>query len=121
MTYAVVHADEGLVPQDTQRPGRDGDRLERRAHAGAFGVADAVYIFDGHSGFAEGSLDEISYMVAVVFRSVLWKEAFARWGNKCVADVGQDLGRTTVLGVKDQPNAEFVGGAFEAEGYHDEN
>lgn len=55
---------------------------------------------------------------SVVFGCVFGEESFAGGGDEGVADVGEDCCWAGGFGVVDEANAEFVGGAFEAEGYH---
>ena len=49
---------------------------------------------------------------------VFWEKALAGRGNEGVSDIGEDLDGATFWRVKDEPDAEFVGGAFEAESDH---
>ncbi len=52
---------------------------------------------------------------------VLGQESFAGRRDESVADVGKDLGSAfRGDGMLDDPDAEFVGGPFETEGYHGE-
>ena len=48
-----------------------------------------------------------------MFRSILWKEAFAGWGDESVADVGEYVRSTTFLRVEDETNTKFISRAFE--------
>lgn len=123
MPDAVVDADEGEVPEQGECAGGDGDGLEWSAHAGAFGVADTIDIIYSDVGGGEGLADESSDVAAVVEGGVFGEEAFAWWGDVGLSDVGEDYcGRRRVGGcwfwVQDEADAEFVGGTFEAEGYH---
>ena len=55
----------------------------------------------------------------MVFGGVFGEETFAGGGDEGVADVGEGNGGTAAFGgVEDEADAEFVRGAFEAEGYH---
>ena len=118
----VVDADQGLGPQQAQRARRHRHALQRRAHAWAAGVADAVDVADAEVGFGEGGAHELDDPLAVVARGVFGEEAGAGWGDVGVAEVGEDLGAgvgAVAAGwVEDEAYAELVGGAFEAEGYH---
>ena len=48
----------------------------------------------------------------MMFCDVLWKEAFARWGDESVTDIGEYVCSTSLGRVKDETNTQFVGGAF---------
>lgn len=107
MAYAVVDADEGFVPQERKGSGGDGDRGEGGAHAGAAGVADAVYIWDSDIGDTEGLEGDADEEGAVVGGGVFGEEAGAGGGDEGVADVGEDGGG--VVFVENDANAQFVG------------
>ena len=54
----------------------------------------------------------------MVFGGVFGEETFAGRGVEGVAHVAEGVGGTAFGGVEDYTDAEFVGGAFEADGYH---
>ena len=91
---AVVHADQGFGPQERERAGGEGDGLERRAHARALGVADAVDVGELGARVAEGAADHVGDVRSVVECRVLGEEARAGWRDVGVSDVGEDLGGT---------------------------
>ena len=53
-----------------------------------------------------------------MFCGILWKEAFAGWGDESVADVGEYVRSTTFWRVKDETNTKFISRAFETQSYH---
>ena len=92
MSDAVVHPNDGLVPQRGQHARCEGDALERGAHARALGIAYYVDVGDAEVGFAESVFDEGDDVGAVVAGGVFGEEAFARGGVEGVSDVGKDDG-----------------------------
>ena len=96
-------------------------RLQRRAHAGALGVAHACELPWRDLGLVQRAFDETDDPGAVVQRGVLGEEARAGRGVVRVAEVGEDAdggrgGGGVGEGVLDEADAEFVGGTLEAEG-----
>ena len=55
----------------------------------------------------------------MVFRGVLGEEALARWGDKGMADVGEDACGAWLRRMVDEANTKFVSRAFETNCYHD--
>lgn len=119
----MINPHDILPPQQTQHPRRKRHTLQRRPHPRALRVADTIDIVNCHAGFFQCLLDQSHDPGAVVFGRVLWEEARARWGDKGVPDVGEDLcgrggGGFGGGGLEDDADAEFVRGAFEADCDH---
>lgn len=51
---------------------------------------------------------------------LLREKSLAWWGMMSVSDIAEDLGGGSIGGMVDDADAEFVGGAFEAESKHGE-
>jgi hypothetical protein len=73
----MVHAHQLLSPQQAEGPRGYGYALERRAHAGAFGVAYAVDVIDRDACFLEGLGDEARDEGPVVEGNIFGKEALS--------------------------------------------
>lgn len=101
---AVVDADERLPPEERQSPGRRRRDLERRAHAGPLGVADAGEVVGGDPRLGERGAEEREEVGEVVMRGLPGQEAVARRGDVGVARVGED-----VPGEGDDADADLVG------------
>lgn len=122
----MIHAHKRFPPQKAQHPRRNRDALQRRAHPGPLGEADAVNVSDARAGLAQRPPDETDDEGAVVAGGLLRHEAFAGRGIVGVADVGADDGgaagaaavAAAVRWVLDEADAELVRGAFEADGEH---
>lgn len=114
MAYAVVHSDEGSIPEEGEGSSANGDGCERCAHAGPLGEADTVDVGRGDACCGEGRAREGDEVSAVVGGCVFGKEACSWGGDECVTEVGEDF----CLGwrVEDDAYAEFVGRAFAPEG-----
>lgn len=88
----MVDANKLLAPQQTEHARGNGDALQRGAHAGAFGIANAVDIINGNAGFSQGLFHKSDNPGPVMSSRILGKKTFAWRGDECMADIGQDLG-----------------------------
>ncbi|KAI6755255.1 hypothetical protein HG531_004361 [Fusarium graminearum] len=112
VSHAVIHTHKWSIPEQTQRSGGHGDRVQRGAHTGSLCVADAVDICGCDFRFGEGFACKTDEVCAVMGCCVFGEEPCAWRGNECVAEVGEDLGFGWC--VEDDTDAELVGGAFAA-------
>lgn len=105
----MVHSHQLFSPQQATHPRGNGDTLERSAHAGTFGVADARDIRHRDPGFFQRLRHEPRDPYPMVFGRVSGEKAFAGGRHEGVADVGEDSGRSAVGRVLDDADAELVG------------
>lgn len=114
MPDAVVHAHEGLAPEQGERARGDGDALQRRPHARPPGVADAAQLGGRDACRAQRRPRDPREERAVVLRRVLGQEPRPRRRDEGVADVGEDRGPARRQVVRYDADAELVGAAFAA-------
>lgn len=111
---AVVHADQGLAPEQGEGARGDGDALQRRAHARPLGVADAGQLGGRDARRAQRRPRDLHEERAVVLRRVLGQEPRPRRRDEGVPDVGEDGGLTRRRVVRYDADTELVGAAFAA-------
>lgn len=68
--------------------------------------------------FSESFFHEFYNPRAVVFCRIFGEKTLSRRGDIGVTDVGEDLRGAAILGMQHNAHAQFVGGAFEADGDH---
>lgn len=108
---AMVDGNDGLAPEQGEGADGGGGDLERRAHAGALGVAEAVDVGGRQAGIREGGAEEGQQVAEVVVGRLPGEEAVARRRDVGVAGVGEDV---AVEG--DDAHAYLVGRPLEPHG-----
>lgn len=90
MGDAVVDSDNRLAPELGEDADDNGGDLERSAHSGALGVAEAVNVIWGNLCCFEGGFDKGKDVLEVVVGSLSRKETVTGRGDVGVARVGED-------------------------------
>ena len=113
---AVVDGHQRLLPEQTQhaRTHRTGD--ERPAHAGTLGVADAVDLPRVESSLVECQSDQSGDVALVVPGRLPGEEPLSRGSDVGLARVGDGEVVVAASAVANDPDADFVGRSFDAEG-----
>ena len=117
----MINPHQLLVPKQRERPGRNRNTRQRRAHARTLGIADAIDVIDSHASFLHRFRHQSNHMGAVMLGGVLGEKTLARRRMECVAQVAQYLyafwsgAQRVFVCVADYADAELVGGAFEAD------
>jgi hypothetical protein len=78
------------------------------------GITDAVDVMHAHARLLDGVLDDFECPLAMMQRRILRLKSLAWWRVVCVPNIGEH-GRGLVRGMADDPRAELVRGALEAE------
>lgn len=91
MRHAVIHPNKGLVPQLRQHSYGGSAYLERGAHAGALGVANAVDVGGGDAGFVKRGAKQAGEILEVMLGRLAGEEAVAGRGDVGGARVCEDV------------------------------